>query len=248
MSKFKASTRLTEINAEQVEQLRREYNEISASKFSLSDAFKQHLFHNRSYVVIAKNTNYKEFNKYNQILANLYTNLSQIKSANAEITKRINNILRSLIRMKLDVSRLRFKTLEIKTSIKPDFEPTIHLPLFDDSHSIRKKQYTISLTEQEHTEYQERFASQDFIKTLFDFFGEFTVYEKEFSNTAISYTSDETLLKCSEVVNNYVVKKISDEKPLIQILIFLENKVFSEGHQRIIKGSADLLAFIYGAK
>ncbi|RMV28115.1 hypothetical protein ALP12_00449 [Pseudomonas savastanoi pv. phaseolicola] len=248
MSKFKASTRLTEINAEQVEQLRREYNEISVSKFSLSDAFKQHLFHNRSYVVIAKNANHEEFSKYNQILANLHTNLSQIKNAEPEITRRINNSLRNLIKMKLDVSRLRFKTLEIKTSTKPDFEPTIHLPLFDDSHSERRKQYTISLTEQENKKYQETFASQTFVKLLFGFFDEFTVYEKEFSNTAIFYTSDETLLKCSDAVNNYVVKKTSDEKLLMQILIFLESKFFSEGHQRIIKASADLLAFIDGAK
>ncbi|GLX89740.1 hypothetical protein Pfra02_23090 [Pseudomonas fragi] len=248
MSKFKASTRLTEINAEQVEQLRREYNEISVSRFSLSDAFKQHLFHNRSYVVIAKNANYQEFSNYNQILANLHTNLSQIKSIEPEIKKRINNTLRNLIKMKLDVSRLRFKTLEIKASTKPDFEPTIHLPLFDDSHSDRQTQYTISLTEQENKQYQEMFASQTFIKLLFGFFDEFKVYEKEFSNTAILFTSDETLLKCSEAVNNYVVKKTGDEKPLIQILTFLESKFFSEGHQKIVKASADILAFIDGAK
>ena len=246
MSKFKASTRLTEINAEQIEQLRREYNEISVSKFSLSDAFKQHLFHKRSYVIIAKNNHSEEFGKYNQILANLYTNLSQIKSSETETNKRITIALRTLIKMKLDVSRLRFKTLEIKTATKPDFAPLVNFPLFDDSHSARQKQYTISFTESEYKEYQERFTGQDFVKLLFEFFDEFTVYEKEFTNPSILYASNDKLLEAGTLANNYVLSKKHEESIIKKLTDFIHN--YGSFHKRLIDGSADLLAFIDGAK
>lgn len=246
MSKFKASTRLTEINAEQIEQLRREYNQLSVSKFSLSKAFKQYALQRRSYVVIAKNGNFEDFSKYNQILANLYTNLSQIKSDNSETNKRINNTLRNLIKMKLDVSRLCFKTLEIKTTVKPNIGPTIHLPLFDDSHSDRKKQYTISFTEAEHAEYKEKYPEGDFLKLLFCFFNEFSVYEEVFSNTSIDLTKHEKFLQCSDLVNKHTLNKSKDDKAITSYLVFLDN--WSESHGKLISGSKDLINFIGGAK
>ena len=248
MSKFKTSTRLTEINAEQIEQIRREYNQISVSKFSLSEAFKQHILHNRSYIVIAKNSHSEEFGKYNQILANLHTNLSQIKSSDTETNQRINNTLRNLIKMKLDVSRLRFKTLEIKTTIKPDFEPVISFSLFDDSHSERKKQYTISFTEKERNEYQAKFESPDFSQLLCSFFNEFSVYEKNFTNSSISLATDKTLNKCGEVLNTYVAEKKNSEGTIKNILDFLEGSLLKVTHPALINGSADLVAFIDGAK
>ncbi|MCF7536269.1 hypothetical protein [Pseudomonas petrae] len=246
MSQFKASTRLTEINAEQIEQLRREYNEISVSKFSLSDAFKQHLFHNRSFVIIAKNCHSIEFGKYNQTLANLYTNLSQIKSAVPETNKNITIALRTLLKMKLDVSRLRFKTLEINTATKPDFESLINLPLFEDSHSPRKNQYTISLTENEHKEYQDRFANQDLVKLLFEFFDAFTVYEKEFINSSIEFADNNKLRDVGVLANKYVLDKKQDESTIRTLTDFVHN--YGAFHKKLISGSNDLLAFIDGAK
>lgn len=248
MSKFKASTRLTEINSEQIEQLRREYNQLSVSKFSLSDAFKQYALQNRSYVVIAKNGNFEEFSKYNQILANLCTNLSQFKSADPETNKRINNTLRNLIKMKLDVSRLRFKTLELKTSTKPDFEPIINLSLYDDSHSDRKKQYTISFTEIECREYKGKFPNQDFFKLLCNFLNEFSVYEKEFTNSSINLALDNNLVKCGEAANAYVVEKKQSEATMKYILDYLQGTFSEKIHPVLMNGSADLIAFIDGAK
>lgn len=248
MSKFKASTRLTEINAEQIEQLRREYNQISVSKFSLSEAFKQYALHNRSYVVIAKNSNFDEFSKYNQILANLHTNLSQIKSSDAETNKRINSALRNLTKMKLDVSRLRFKTLEIKTSTKPNLEPNINLPLFDDSNSERKKQHTISFTEKECGEYKAKFQNQDFSNLLRTFFDEFSVYEKEFSNPSINLVSDNNLARCGEAANTYVAEKKHNETVIKNILDYLQGAFSEKIHPALINGSADLINFIDGAK
>lgn len=246
MSKFKASTRLTEINAEQVEQIRREYNQISVSKFSLSEAFKQYALHNRNYVVIAKNCHFEDFCKYNQILANLHTNFSQVKSTNPETNSIINATLRNLIKMKLDVSRLRFKTLEIKTTIKPNFEPVIKFSLFDDSHSERKKQYTISFTQKESAAYKARFPSQDFSKLLCSFFNDFSVYEKDFTNSSITLATNEKLLQCGDYLNSYVTKNNNDEKLIIGYLNFI--KSWSDHHRKIINGSADLIAFIDGAK
>lgn len=248
MSKYKASTRLTEINAEQIEQLRREYNQLSVSKFSLSEAFKQYALQNRSYVVIAKNGNFEEFSRYNQILANLCTNLSQFKSADPEINRRINNTLRNLIKMKLDVSRLRFKTLEIKTSTKPDFAAIINSSLFDDSNSERKKQYTISFTKKECSEYKEKFPKQDFYNLLRNFFVEFSVYEKEFTNPSINLALDNNLVKCGEAANAYVVEKKHSEAIIKNILDYLQGAFSEKIHPNIIKGSADLIAFIDGAK
>lgn len=248
MRKFKASTRLTEINAEQIEQLRREYNQISVSKFSLSEAFKQYALHNRSYVVIAKNSNFDEFSKYNQILANLHTNLSQIKSSDVETNKRINSALRNLIKMKLDVSRLRFKTLEIKTSTKPDFASIINSSLFDDSHSERKKQYTISFTEKEYEGYKSKFANKDFFNLLCAFFNEFAVYEKEFTNPSINLVADNTLAKCGEVANTYVIEKKHSEATIKNILDYLLGTFSEKTHPALINGSAELINFIDGAK
>ena len=246
MSKFKASTRLTEINAEQIEQLRREYNQVSFSKFSLSEAFKQYALHNRGYVVIAKNRNFEEFGKYNQTLANLHTNISQIKSSDPEINKRINSTLRTLLIMKLDISRLRFKTSEIRTSVKPDFEPIINTPLHNDSHSERKKQYTISFTEKEYIEYKSKHPNVDFSKLLFSFCNEFSVYEKEFSNSSIHYAVDENLKLCGDTANSYVIHKKEKESDIVKILNFID--AFKNYHNKIIAGSANLIAYIDGAK
>ena len=150
--------------------------------------------------------------------------------------------------MKLDVSRLRFKTLEIKTTMKPDFEPVINFPLFDDSHSERKKQYTISFTEKERNEYQAKFESPDFSQLLCSFFNEFSVYEKNFTNSSINLATDKTLNKCGEVLNTYVAEKKNNEGTIKNILDFLEGSLLKVTHPALINGSADLVAFIDGAK
>ncbi|AOE82007.1 hypothetical protein A7318_26455 [Pseudomonas lurida] len=246
MSKFKASTRLTEINAEQIEQLRREYNQVSISKFSLSEAFKQYALHNRSYVIIAKNGNFEEFGKYNQILANLHTNISQIKSSEPETNKRINSALRVLLKMKLDISRLRFKTIEIRTSVKPNFEPIINIPLYDDSHSERKKQYTISFSEKEFIEYKSKHSADEFAKSLVNFCSEFSVFEKEFTNPSILYANNDKLMECGNITNSYVTNKKNDESLLKTIIDFVHS--YAHYHKKLIAGSSELIAFIDGDK
>ena len=89
MSKYKLSMRLTEINSIVIEQLRKEYNQISHTKFSLSNAFKQYFLNGHSYVVISKNTNAVEFRKYNQLIVNLHTNLNRVETDDLELTKLI---------------------------------------------------------------------------------------------------------------------------------------------------------------
>lgn len=150
--------------------------------------------------------------------------------------------------MKLDVSRFRFKTLDIKTSTMPDFAAIINSSLFDDSHSKRKKQYTISFTEKEYREYKEKFPKQDFFKLLCNFFNEFSVYEKEFTNSSINLALDNNLIKCGEAANAYVVEKKHSEAIIKYILDYLQGTFSEKIHPHIIKGSAELIAFIDGAK
>ena len=83
---------------------------------------------------------------------------------------------------------------------------------------------------------------------LRNFFDEFSVYEKEFTNPSLNLALDNNLVKCGEAANAYVVEKKHSEAIIKNILDYLQGAFSEKIHPNIIKGSADLIAFIDGAK
>lgn len=245
MSKFKASTRLTEINSIIIEQLRKEYNQISSSKFSLSEAFKQHYLNGCSHVVISRNANAQEFRKYNQLIVNLHTNLNRVITSDSDLNKLIRNTLKRLIQIRIDISPLLFESYSIETSKKPDFEVAINRQLVLDRFSKRDKQYTISFTQNEYELYKKQISTMPdkgdlFKHLLYDFFEDFTVYQKQFDNANIAVINDENLNRTSEYINKYVADKLTNETKLKEAIEYFVIRI-SAIHEKLITGSADLL-------
>lgn len=252
MSKYKLSVRLTEINSIVIEQLRKEYNQISHTKFSLSNAFKQYFLNGHSYVVISKNTNSVEFRKYNQLIVNLHTNLNRVETDDLELTKLISNAINKIMEARVNIKPLLFESFSIQTSKKPDIEASINQPLFIDQFSKREKQYTISFSHEEFSSYQERLLALDgdnksFSKQIYKFLNEFSVYQVVFSNPNISYSSDEGLIKICDYINRYIVEVFKKEPQLKEAIIYFISRI-NVINEKLVTGSADLIEMILGCK
>lgn len=250
MSKYKLSARLTEINSIVIEQLRKEYNQISHTKFSLSDAFKQYFLNGRSYVVISTNTNAVEFRKYNQLIVNLHTNLNRVETGDPELTKLISNAINKIIEARVNIKPLLFESFSIQTSKKPDIEASINQPLFIDQFSKREKQYTISFSQEEFSLYQNKLLTLDekdraFTSQLYKLLNEFSVYQARFSNPNISFANDENLIKVCDYINRYVVEGSKKESQLKETLEYFIPRI-NIVNDKLMAGSADLIEMILG--
>lgn len=248
MSKYKLSARLTEINSIVIEQLRKEYNQISHTKFSLSDAFKQYFLNGRSYVVISTNTNAVEFRKYNQLIVNLHTNLNRVETGDPELTKLISNAINKIIEARVNIKPLLFESFSIQTSKKPDIEASINQPLFIDQFSKREKQYTISFSQEEFSLYQNKLLTLDekdraFSSQLYKLLNEFSVYQARFSNPNISFANDENLIKVCDYINRYVVEGSKKEPQLKETLEYFIPRI-NIVNDKLMAGSADLIEMI----
>ena len=250
MSKYKLSARLTEINSIVIEQLRKEYNQISHTKFSLSDAFKQYFLNGRSYVVISTNTNAVEFRKYNQLIVNLHTNLNRVETGDPELTKLISNAINKIIEARVNIKPLLFESFSIQTSKKPGTEASINQPLFIDQFSKREKQYTISFSQEEFSLYQNKLLTLDekdraFSSQLYKLLNEFSVYQARFSNPNISFANDENLIKVCDYINRYVVEGSKKEPQLKETLEYFIPRI-NIVNDKLMAGSADLIEMILG--
>lgn len=248
MGKYKLSTRLTEINSIVIEQLRKEYNKISPTKFSLSNAFKQHFLKGRSHIVISKNANALEFRKYNQIIVNLHTNLNRVDTNDPALIKSISRAVNKILEVRVNIKPLLFDSLSIQASKKPSAEVSINLPLFVDPFSKREKQYTISFSQEEFSLYKEKILTlndQDktFSKQLHKFLTDFSVCQLTFSNPNISFAADEGLTKASEYIDRYIVENSKNETKLKEAIEYLITRL-SIVDDRLMAGSADLFEVI----
>lgn len=252
MSKFKASTRLTDINSELIEEFRKEYNQISPSKFSLSEAFKQYYIHGKKYVVLIDNSNSEAFRKYNQYIVNLHTNINRVETSKPDLKKIISDMSYTLLKIRAEIIPLRAKNFAIVTSVKPDDGLIIYRPLINDTHSQGRRQFTISFSESEHILYKSRMSESDessktLKKQLIDFFQEFKIFKSEFQNPNIELCSDLNLGKGGDYVNKYLTDLLDDEKNLQEVLQYLAKRIL-EVHVKLLAGSTELLAVINGAK
>jgi hypothetical protein len=250
MSKYKLSARLTEINSIVIEQLRKEYNQISSTKFSLSNAFKQYFLNGRSYVVISTNTNAVEFRKYNQMIVNLHTNLNRIETEDPALIKLISNSINKILEARVNIKPLLFESFSIQTSKKPDIEASINHPLFIDQLSKREKQYTISFSQEEFSIYQRKLLTLEekdkpFFSQLYKFLNEFSVYQAIFSNPNISFSHDENLIKVCDYINRYVVESSNKESQLKETLEYFVSRI-NTVNDKLMAGSTDLIEVILG--
>lgn len=250
MSKYKLSTRLTEINSIVIEQLRKEYNQISSTKFSLSNAFKQHFLNDRSYVVISKNTNAVDFRKYNQLIVNLHTNLNRIETEDPALKKLISNAINKIMEARVNIKPLLFESFAVQTSKKPDVEATINHPLFIDQLSKREKQYTISFSQEEFSLYQRKLLTLDekdksFSSQLYKFLSEFSVYQAIFSNPNISFAHNDGLIKICDYINRYVLEGSKKESQLKETLEYFIPRI-DMINDKLMDGSSDLVEMILG--
>lgn len=250
MRKYKLSTRLTEINSIVIEQLRKEYNKISSTKFSLSNAFKQHFLNGRSHIVISKNANALEFRKYNQMIVNLHTNLNRVDTSNPALIKNISRAVNKILEARVNIKPLLFDSLSIQTSKKPFAEASINQPLFVDPFSKREKQYTISFSEEEFSIYKEKLLTLDeqdklFSKQLRKFLNDFSVCQLTYSNPNISFASDEGLTKASEYIGRYIVESSTNETKLKEAVEYLITRL-NIVDDKLMAGSTDLFEVIVG--
>ena len=250
MRKHKLSTRLTEINSIVIEQLRKEYNKISPTKFSLSSAFKQHFLKGRSHIVILKNANALEFRKYNQMIVNLHTNLNRVDTSDPILIKNISNAVNKILEVRVNTKPLLFDSLAIQTFKKPSADVSISQPLFADQFSKREKQYTISFSQEEFSLYKEKLLTLDdhdksFSKQLHKFMSDFSVYQPTFSNPHISFAADEGLTKASEYIDRYIVESSTNETKLKEAIEYLITRL-NIVNDRLMAGSTDLFEVIVG--
>ncbi|WP_460132897.1 hypothetical protein [Pseudomonas sp. S1_E04] len=250
MRKYKLSTRLTEINSIVIEQLRKEYNKISPTKFSLSNAFKQHFLNGRSHIVISKNANALEFRKYNQMIVNLHTNINRVDTSNPVLIKTISRAVNKILEARVNIKPLLFDSFSIQTSKKPIAEVLINQPLFVDPFSKREKQYTISFSQKEFSLYKEKLLTlnekdKPFSKQLHKFLNDFSVCQLTFSNPNISFASDEGLTKASEYIDRYIVENSTNEMKLNEAVDYSITRL-NIVDEKLMAGSTDLFEVIAG--